>query len=114
MNRSALVRAILIGTALQLAMIIAGHFVPFIKDNVFMWGGMALSLVAGLLYAFAARDRLGPSLMGGGVAGAVCAVIGIGASVLLGDTPAFVLAVGTGMSFVTGLIGGGIGRMLAR
>jgi hypothetical protein len=113
MNRSALIRATLIGTVLQLAMIIAGHFIPFVKDNVFMWGGMALSLVAGLMYAFGARSKLSDSLLGGAIAGAVCALIGIAVSVLLGDTPPFVLAAGTLMSAITGLIGGGIGKVVS-
>ncbi len=31
MNRNALIRATLIGTVLQLAMVIAGHYVPFVR-----------------------------------------------------------------------------------
>ena len=112
MNRSALIRATLTGTVLQLIMIVAGHFVPFVKDNVFMWGGMAISMVAGLLYAWAAKGRLGDSMIGGAISGGLCALLGIAASVAWGDTPVFVLAAGTLMSAITGLVGGGIGKVV--
>lgn len=112
MNRSALIRAVFFGTVLQLAMVLAGHFVPFVRDNVFMWGGMGISLIAGLVYAWAAKGSLGDSLIGGAIAGAVCALLGIVVSVALGDTQVLILAFGTLSSAVTGLIGGGIGRVL--
>jgi len=112
MNRKALINAIVIGTVLQLAMIVAGHFIPFVKDNVFMLGGMAISLVAGLLYARAAKGAWPDSLLGGGIAGLVCAVIGIAVSVLLGDTAPAILLFGTLSSAVTGLIGGAVGKLL--
>lgn len=114
MNRKALINATVIGTGLQLAMIIAGHFIPFVRDNVFMWGGLALSLVAGLLYARAAPGNWPNTLLGGVIAGAVCALIGIAASVAWGDTNAAILLVGTCSSAVTGLIGGAIGKLLAK
>jgi hypothetical protein len=44
------------------------------------------------------------------MAGGICAVIGVGVSVLLGDVPPSLLALGTASSAVTGLIGGIIGR----
>lgn len=113
MNRSALVRATAIGTVLQLAMVIAGHYVPFIKDNLFMWAGMGFSALAGLIYAATARGgSLGVNMLGGAVAGGVCALVGILVSFALGDVPAIVIAFGTLSSVVTGLIGGGIGKVV--
>lgn len=112
MNRKALINATVIGTVLQLIMVLAGHWVPFVKDNVFMLGGMTISLVAGLLYARAAKGAWPDSLLGGGLAGLVCAVIGIGVSVLLGDTAPEILLFGTLSSAVTGLIGGAVGKLL--
>ena len=55
MNRNAVVRATLIGLALQLIMVVSGHFIAAIA-NGFAIGGMLISLVAGLLYA---RGALG-------------------------------------------------------
>ncbi len=112
MNRKALINATVIGTVLQLAMIVAGHFIPFVRDNVFMLGGLAISLVAGLLYARAARGSWGDSLIGGLIAGGVCALIGIGASVAWGDTAQNILLLGTVSSAVTGLVGGAVGKVL--
>jgi hypothetical protein len=50
--------------------------------------------------------------LGGALAGAVCAVIGIAASVVLGDTAAVILAIGTVSSAVTGAVGGLLGRAI--
>jgi hypothetical protein len=44
------------------------------------------------------------------LAGGISAAIGIAVSVALGDVPTRLLALGTGSSAVTGLIGGLIGR----
>jgi len=112
MNRKALINAIVIGTVLQLARMGPGHFIPFVKAKVFRLGGMAISLVAGLLYARAAKGAWPDSLLGGGIAGLVCAVIGIAVSVLLGDTAPAILLFGTLSSAVTGLIGGAVGKLL--
>jgi hypothetical protein len=113
MNRQALIRATLIGTVLQLAMVIAGHFVPTVAD-LFAPLGMAISLVAGLLYARAAATGWADSLLGGVIAGGVCALVGILVSWLLGDVTVFILLVGTCSSAVTGLIGAAIGKALRK
>ena len=112
MSINALVIATIIGTVLQLIMVIAGHSVPFIKDNLFLVGGLALSLVAGLIYAAMARSGWGDVLLGGAIAGGVCALIGIGVSFYLGDVPAAVLAFGTISSAVAGAVGGAIVRLI--
>jgi hypothetical protein len=111
LDSKALTYATVVGTGLQLAMVIAGHFVPFIALHVFMFGGMGISALAGLLYGRAALG-LGGAALGGAIAGAVCALIGIAVSVFLGDTASFVLTVGTVSSAVTGAVGGLIGRAL--
>ncbi len=103
--------ATLIGTALQVAMVVAGHYVPYIALHVFIFGGMGISLIAGFLYARGA-DGYASGVLGGAIAGGVCALIGIAVSVLLGDTPAIILAFGTISSAVTGLIGGLLGKLM--
>jgi hypothetical protein len=113
MDSKSLMIALAVGTVLQLAMIVAGHYVPFVRDKVFMLGGLALSLIAGAIYAKLAAGGWGASLSGGAIAGGLCALIGIAASVALKDTPAMILAVGTLGSAVTGLIGGAIGKLIA-
>lgn len=112
MNITALTRATGVGAVLQLIMIVLGHFIPFVRDQVFMWGGLALSLLAGLIYARKAAAGWGSSLGGGAIAGGVCALIGIAASVLLKDTNPEILGLGTAGSAVTGLMGGAVGKLL--
>lgn len=113
MNSRQLILATAVGLALQLAMVICGHFVPAVKA-LFAPLGVAISLLAGWLYAGPARAGWGPSLLGGTIAGGACALLGIAVSYALGDVPAMILALGTGSSAVAGLVGGGLGRLLQR
>ena len=113
MDRKTLINATALGTVAQLAMVVAGHFVPVVKDHVFAIGGMLISLLAGVLYAWRARGGWGSSLAGGAIAGGVCALIGILVSAALGDVPMIVVAFGTCASVVAGAVGGAIGRLLS-
>jgi hypothetical protein len=116
-SRKALASATMVGTILQLAMVVSGHWVLFIKMNVFAIGGVAISLLAGVLYARAAQVSRGTSALNGAIAGGLCALIGIAVSFGLGDVPAAVLGFGTLSSAVTGAIGGAVagpGRPTAR
>jgi len=95
-------------------MILIGHFSPFVREQVFLFGGMMISAVAGYLYAMDFAAGFGRGILGGAMAGGVCALIGIAASVALGDTPAFVIALGTAISTLTGAVGGFWGEIAAR
>ncbi len=113
MNRNALLTATLIGTVLQVAMVAIGHYVPPVR-LAYMWGGLGLSMIAGLIYAVRARGSWTWALVGGLIAGGVSAVIGILVSYLFKDVPLSLVALGGGSSAVTGVIGGAIGKVLAR
>ena len=104
----ALWRATLIGTVLQLAMVVGGHYVPAMK-SVFAPGGMIISGVAGWFFARLSRAPRGAAAIGGLFAGAACAFLGILESFYLGDVPATLLLLGTASSAVTGAVGGLIG-----
>jgi hypothetical protein len=107
----ALVVASLVGTILQVIMVVAGHSSPAIR-GLFAVGGMGLSLVAGVVYSRLARESArGSAALGGAAAGAICAFLGILVSYLLGDVPDSLLAVGTISSAITGAIGGLLGAM---
>jgi len=111
MNRRALLLASLVGSLLQVAMVVAGHRSPAVSA-LFAVGGMSLSLLAGALYAWLARPvPMRGALLGGLAAGAIGAFVGILVSHLLGDVPASLLALGTSSSAVTGLIGGALGAL---
>ena len=95
-------------------MVVAGHSNKSIA-NLFAVGGMGFSLIAGIAYAAWARG--GPTsstVVGGLVAGALCAVIGIFISFMLKDVPASLLILGTVSSAVTGALGGWSGTLLFR
>jgi hypothetical protein len=112
-NTTSLRNATLVGTVLQLIMVVAGHYDAWIAAHLFMFGGMGISALAGLLFGWFA-DGYGAAALGGAIAGAVCALIGIAVSVVLGDTAAMILVIGTISSAVTGVIGGLIGRAALR
>ena len=111
MNRKALINATVIGTVLQLIMVGVGHFVPAVAA-LFAPIGILLSLVAGLIYARAAKSEWSDSLLGGVIAGAVCALLGIAVSCLLGDVQPIILVIGTLSSAFGGVVGGAIGKVL--
>lgn len=113
MNQKALITATVIGTALQMAMVIAGHFIPAVA-NLFAIVGILISLVAGLLYARSAGGNWPNALLGGVIAGGVCALLGIAMSWALGDVEAIILVIGTLSSAFGGLIGGAVGKLIAK
>ena len=112
MSTRALLIATLIGTVLQTAMVVAGHTNKSIA-NLFAVGGMSLSLIAGIIYAVLAGGTTGSAVLGGVVAGGLCALIGIAVSYFLRDVPASLLALGTASSAVTGAVGGWLGTLFA-
>jgi hypothetical protein len=113
-NSRALIVATLIGTVLQVAMVVAGHSNKSIA-SMFAVGGMGLSLVAGLIYAWMSKSpSMGSLAAGGALAGGICALIGIFVSHIMGDVPASLLLLGTVSSVVTGAIGGAIGKIFSR
>jgi hypothetical protein len=84
---------IAVGTALQIAMVVAGHFIPSLRA---LWGpgGMLISLVVGCL---AAQARWSQTVVAGALAGGVGAFVGI--------LIALLLALGTVSSVIAGVIG---------
>jgi hypothetical protein len=100
-----------LGTILQMAMVIAGHYVAAIS-LLFAPIGVLVSLVAGLVYAArAGRGAATERLLVGAVVGGGCALIGIAVSWALHDVPALILVVGTASSAVSGALGAAIGRV---
>jgi hypothetical protein len=105
---SALRNATIVGIAVQLVMVISGHWIEFIKMNLFAVGGVVISALVGAMYARDARVTRSRSAVSGAIAGGVCALIGIAVSYLLGDVPPLILVVGTISSAIGGAVGGAI------
>lgn len=99
---------IAVGTVLQTAMVVVGHWVAAVA-NLFGLLGVAISLVVGLLWARESAEGWGHGAAGGALVGGACALIGIAISFVLGDVTATILVFGTLSSAVTGAIGGAIG-----
>ena len=110
LNSRAVTVATVAGTVLQLAMVLSGHSNSAISA-LFAPVGMGISLVAGMIYAWIARQgSAGSMAVGGLLAGGICALIGICVSFALGDVTALILVMGTLSSAVTGALGGWLGR----
>ena len=106
-------RVAIIGLAVQLLLSLAGHFFPWVAIHLFMFGRMMISASAGYLYAMEFGRGYAIGALGGAVAGGLCVVPAIALSVLLGDTGASMVAVGTGISILTGGVGGVFGQIAA-
>jgi hypothetical protein len=106
-------RAAAVGMVLQIALSLAGYFFPWVAIHFFMFGRMMISASAGYLYGMELGRGYVIGALGGAVAGGLCVLPAIVLSVLLGDTGAAMLAVGTGISILTGGVGGAFGQIAA-
>jgi hypothetical protein len=107
-----MIKSAIIGTVLQLIMVVVGHYVPQVA-NLFPIAGTGIGGLAGILNGLWASKGSMPSAAGGGaVAGGVGGAIGTLVSSLLGDVPMSTLAIGTGSTAAAGLVGGLIGKLL--
>lgn len=108
-----LIRVTGAATVLQVIMVTLGHFSPAVA----MWfgpGGMTISLLAGLGVALAERPAWSRAATRGALSGGVCAFLGIGLSLALGDVLPILLLFGTLSSAVAGALGGLVGIGLRR
>jgi hypothetical protein len=107
-----MVKSAVIGTILQLVMVVVGHFVPQVA-NVFPIAGTGIGGLAGLLNGMWSRNAgLGSAAVGGAVAGGAGGAIGTLVSSLMGDVPMSTLGIGTGSTAAAGLLGGLIGKFM--
>lgn len=115
LDNSALQRAIIVGTFLQIVTVVLGHFgnLLMLHEVGFLFAGMMISATVGYLYAQDVSKGYGRGAYGGAIAGGVCAGIGIAVSVLLGDMAPAVLLLRTAISVLTGAVGGIFGQMAA-
>ena len=104
---------VFVGLVLQIAMVVAGHVVPPLRD---WWGpgGMLISLVVGAFAAPAAAGNWRKALANGALAGGIGAFVGIAIALVLHDVPPMLLALGTASSVVAGAIGAAIVNAVRR
>lgn len=110
LGQGALTKATLVGTLLQVAMVVLGHFLPAIQSSYPIVGSL-IAAFTGLMFGKAAMRpaRMG-SATGGAIAGGVSGFLGSGLSAILGDVPGPTIGVATIASVIAGLAGGAIGH----
>ena len=106
-------RATTVGILLQITMVVLGHYIAWVANNVFLFGWIFIAGVAGLLYARDLDRGWKRGALGGIVAGTVSAAIGVLVSVGFRDTPASLIPFAVLTSALTGAIGGMFGQMAA-
>lgn len=108
-----LLRATFVGLILQFALAGIGHFFPWVAVHLFVFGRMMISATAGYLYAMDFGRGFAVGALGGALAGGLCVVPAVALSALFGDTNASMVAIGTGISILTGGVGGIFGQIAA-
>ncbi|MEI9994093.1 MAG: hypothetical protein WDM91_05835 [Rhizomicrobium sp.] len=106
-------QATVTGVALQVTLVVLGHYVPWVRANVFAFGTMMISGLAGLFYARDFAKGYAKGAFGGAIAGGAAGLIGIALANVLRDVTLIVLPVGTALTILTGAIGGLFGQMAA-
>lgn len=102
----------LIGTILQVGMVLLGKVSPMIGQN-FAIGGTSIAAATGVIASLMARQAgMGGAAGGGAVAAGVSALIGTVVSMATGQTGMDTIAIGTGSSVLAGALGGVIGQVL--
>jgi hypothetical protein len=104
-------RTALAGTVLQLVLAGAGHLSPWVGIHLFLFGRAMISASAGYLYGLIHGRGYGSGALGGAIAGGLCVVPALVLSVLLGDSAGVMVSTGTGISILTGAVGGAFGQM---
>jgi len=105
--------AVAAATALQLAMVLVGHW-SLPVQNFYAPGGLGFSLLGAALWSIPARPHFLRALAVGALVGGLSGFVGVIAAFLLGDVEVSLLIfVPPGSAFV-GLVGGAIGCVMGR
>jgi hypothetical protein len=112
-DNRALIRAVLVGVVLQVSFVLIAHFSVWIETHALLFAGMMTSATVGYLYAREVSKGYAKGACGGAIAGGLCAFIGIGLCVLLGDMTGQMFLVRGLISVLTGAVGGIYGQMSA-
>jgi hypothetical protein len=104
-------RATLVGMVLQVAMVVLGHFISWIAQNAYVFGGMFISGVSGLLYARDYAAGYGPGALGGAIAGPSCLAVGVAVAIALREAKPEIIPFAVLTGIVIGAIGGLFGQM---
>jgi len=112
-DNSALRRAAIVGTVLQVALAILAHFSGWVALHALLFGCMMISATAGYLYAQDVALGYLAGALGGLIAGGICGLFGVALSVILGDSDAGQFISNVLIFLLTGAVGGLFGQMAA-
>jgi len=113
-DNAALRRTGLVGIVLQLALVGAAYYAPWIGSFAVRFAGMMISATVGYLYAMDVGLGFRRAALGGAIVGGIPFLIGIALSQMLGDRIEDPLALWTLISVLTGAIGGLFGEFSIR
>ncbi len=104
-------RAAITGIALQVTLVVIGHYVYWVHINVSEFAAMMSAGLAGLFYGRDYAKGYAKGALGGAIAGGTSGLIAVCAANILGDIPLLEIPVGTAVMILTGAIGGLFGQM---
>jgi len=104
-------RAAVTGIILQIAMVVIGHYVAWVRANAWEFGTMMISGLVGLFYARDLAKGYGRGALGGAVVGGTSGLIAVCAANILGDERLIVIPFAAVLTTLTGAIGGLFGQM---
>lgn len=102
-------RVALFAAIAQLALEAAGHFFPVLTGLRLMFGRMMISATAGYLYGLILGGGYAAGATGGAIAGGLCVVPALAVGAVSGSVEG--VAMGAGISVLTGAVGGAFGQM---
>lgn len=110
------VKALGTGTALQVLMVVVGHFFPATQEaGLFPIAGTLIGVLTGWLAGQGMPGAaMGAMATNGGIAGGAAGVLGSLVSTALGDVPLGNIAIAGGSTLVTGAIGAVLSRALGK
>jgi len=109
----ALVRAFIVGTVLQIVLVILCRLSPWVMQHAFMFGGMMIAATAAYLYAMDVGRGWFPGATAGAAIGGACGFVGIVVAVTLHETAQVVIPYAVAICVLTGAVGGLFGQMAA-
>ena len=80
-------RAAVTGIVLQIAMIVIGHYIAWVRANAWEFGGMMISGLAGLFYARDFAKGYAKGALGGAIVGGTAGLIAVCVANILQDEP---------------------------
>lgn len=112
-SRASLIRRwTVIGSVMQVIMVLIGHWVAAIA-SIFTILGTLISLAVGVLFARDVRPGYAGAAVGGALVGGIAAFVGVAVSFAIGDVARNIIAVATLSGLVAGVLGGLIGQASA-